>query len=92
MAEFISIKILFFAQAREQTKLSEGTLSLGINKAHLTASDLLSEIIDNYPGLRPLQKCVILSKNCTYLDLDSEEVLQLRSNDEIAVIPPISSG
>jgi molybdopterin converting factor small subunit len=89
--QLISIKVLFFAQAREQTKLSEGRVSFEV-KRQFTASHLLNEIIQNYPGLKPLQNCVILSKNCTYLDLDSQEFIQLSSNDEIAVIPPISSG
>src|SRR5947209_3458298 len=88
--EGIQVRVLFFAKARELVKFSEATISL---KEHsLTPRNLFEEILNHWPNLRPLQNCMILARNQAYLDLDSETEVQLVVGDEIAVIPPISSG
>jgi len=86
-----TVKVLFFAQAREQTKLKEGSITLSANDS-FKAREILNLIIKNYPSLGPLQDCLILARNQNYLDLESEEYFELHSSDEIAVIPPISAG
>jgi molybdopterin converting factor small subunit len=88
-----SIRVLFFAQAREVTKLREGSLSLKIsNQSELTPLEILQAILEKYPSLQPLQHCIILAHNQTYLDLESPQRLRLQETDELAVIPPISAG
>jgi len=86
----ITIKILFFAQARECTKLRES--SINFEQKHIKAKALFAKVLEQFPGLKPLEKCIILAKNKTYLDFDSDEDILLRSEDELAVIPPISAG
>jgi len=86
----ISVRILFFAQAREQTKQSEGNI-LFPRKSY-KAREILDSILLSFPELKPLERCVILARNQNYLDFNSDELVDLKANDEIAVIPPISSG
>jgi molybdopterin converting factor small subunit len=86
----VAIRILFFAKAREIVKVSEETLYL--DRSWSKVRSLFEEILNRWPSLRPLQDCLILARNQGYLDLDSEEEVELLLNDEIAVIPPISSG
>lgn len=90
MDQIVSVRILFFAQAREQTKQSEGNIYLP--QGTYKAREILTSILDTFPELRPLANCVILAKNQNYLDFSSDEDIELKANDEIAVIPPISSG
>lgn len=90
MAQTVPVRILFFAQAREQTKQTEGNIDFP-RKAY-KAREILESILETFPELKPLEQCVILAKNQNYLDFNSEELVDLRANDEIAVIPPISSG
>ena len=84
------VQILFFAQAREQAKLREGSITVERNL--VKAKELLANVIESYPGLKPLEKCIILAKNRVYLDFESEEDILIRPEDELAVIPPISAG
>ena len=90
MAEEVSIRILFFAKARELVKSSEETIVL--KNSSITARLLFEEILSHWPILKPLQECIILARNQSYLEFDSEDEIQLLANDEVAVIPPISSG
>lgn len=89
--EFISVRVLFFAQAREQAKTSQANLSFSPSRRY-TPKEILDSILLKFPSLKPLEGCIILAKNQTYLDLQSEEGVLLREVDEVAVIPPISAG
>lgn len=87
----VPVRILFFAQAREQTKTSEAFLDFSSTITY-TPRQILDAILINFPTLKPLQHCVILAKNQAYLDFDSEDKILFKSSDEVAVIPPISAG
>lgn len=87
----VLVRILFFAQAKEQTKTSEATISFSASKAY-KPREILESILASFPTLKPLQQCIILAVNQTYLDSESEEEFVFKSIDEIAVIPPISAG
>ena len=43
-------------------------------------------------SLEILRDNIVLSLNEEYLDLDSEEIVDIKEGDTIAVIPPISGG
>lgn len=90
MDKTVSVRILFFAQAREQTKQSEGNIDF-VQRTY-KPREILNSILNTFPELKPLEHCVILARNQNYLDFNSEEEIDLKANDEIAVIPPISSG
>jgi molybdopterin converting factor small subunit len=86
----ITIRILFFAQAREQAQSPQGYLKF--SNRRIKPKDILQNLLTSFPALIPLQDCIILALNQNYLDIDSDQELELRSTDELAVIPPISAG
>jgi molybdopterin converting factor small subunit len=87
----ILVRILFFAQAREQTKTSEAQISFSSLRTY-KPKEILDSILNNFPALKPLEHCLILARNQNYLDFDSKEEILFKSADEVAVIPPISAG
>ena len=42
--------------------------------------------------LEPIRNNILLAVNQEYIDLSDETVISLHSDDEIAVIPPLSGG
>eukprot|EP00094_Tigriopus_californicus_P009607 TCALIF_09262-PA protein Name:"Similar to VP15 Molybdopterin synthase sulfur carrier subunit (Zea mays)" AED:0.46 eAED:0.46 QI:0/-1/0/1/-1/1/1/0/85 len=83
----VSIKVLLFAKARELAGTHELTLNVVPN---LSASDLVTQIEAQCPDLAILRGSFVLALNQDYVD--HNQVLDLKSGDELAVIPPISGG
>lgn len=83
----ISVKILFFAKAREI--VGTKTAFLELNSPKTTYLHLLNKITDQF-SLKEIQQSVILSLNEEYCK--PEDDLILKPGDEIAVIPPLSGG
>jgi len=84
----IKVSLLFFAKIREITgKTSTDFL---VDKL-LTSSELINQIFEQYPELKPLEKNLIIAVNQVYIN-NFEEVINFKENDEIALIPPISGG
>lgn len=90
MAEGPKIRVLFFAVARELVKSREEIIQ--VSCSNITGENLLLEILEHFAVLKPLKYCLVLARNHSYLDLSLEQEIQLEEDDEIAVIPPISSG
>ena len=92
MTDFVSIKILFFASAREAAgDISSVDLQLPSDSADTAA--LRKTLAESYPGLSTM---VLDEENLT-LALNEEyvtagQVLPLKSGDTVALIPPISGG
>jgi molybdopterin converting factor subunit 1 len=78
------MKILFFAQLKETAGVSEAELEIG----DLDTAGLWAHLLDRWPSLVPLQTQVRLARNGAYAAGD--EVFL--SNDEVALIPPVSGG
>ncbi len=53
-----------------------------------SVSDLISDLVDKYPGLKPVEGKIVVAVNYEY---QSHNYL-LRSDDEVALIPPVSGG
>jgi len=88
-----SVRVLFFAQAREVLKgTRESSVPIICGTKGYTAKDILDLILTTFPALTPLKNSVILARNQTYLDLECSEEIELKPSDELAVIPPISAG
>lgn len=85
-SESVTIKILFFAKARELIGNKE---VLERVPRKITGKNLLSLIIKKYE-LDRLKCNVILALNENWIDLNSD--LILKEADEVAVIPPLSGG
>jgi len=85
MAAAVEVKVLFFAKARELVGCSSSSCSLPSN---CTSDQLLAALLTAFPSLEALGGAFVLSLNEEYVEGD----LTLRTNDELAVIPPISGG
>lgn len=82
----VSVKLLFFAKARELTGKNEAVVEVHQN---IKGSDLLHFLLAKF-NLECIGENVILSLNENYVDLDSN--LKLNNADELAIIPPLSGG
>mmetsp|Transcript_25303 Transcript_25303/g.39720 ORF Transcript_25303/g.39720 Transcript_25303/m.39720 type:complete len:93 (+) Transcript_25303:73-351(+) len=92
MSTTITIKILFFASAREAAGgITSTNLELDADAADTQV--LRTKLASLYPKLAPLvqdEENLTLALNEEYVDMG--EVKQLSSGDTVALIPPISGG
>ena len=90
MNETITVKVnvLFFAKVRELTNRSSVQLEI---TSKLSLKNLIDQVIFQYPSLEVLKENLIIALNQNYVN-DLSEILVLKENDEIALIPPISGG
>lgn len=84
----VSVRVLFFAQARELSGLSQAVLAT--IPETILAKDLLDTICDSFK-LTLIKDSVILSVDEQFCS-DPNQLVTLRDNSEVAVIPPISGG
>ena len=83
--------LLYFAAASAYTKKSSESI-----RAPLRASELFETLENLYPGIKDkvLSSCAV-TVNLEYIDLDeadkSKEII-FKEGDEVAIIPPVSSG
>ena len=84
--------ILYFAAASTFTKRTSEHL-----QAPVKARDLFARLEERYPGIKEkvLVSCAI-TVNLEYIDIDEEDAADLdreiKEGDEVAIIPPVSSG
>lgn len=84
--------ILYFAAASTFTAKSGEHLA-----APLEARNLFRTLDERYPGIadRVLSSCAV-TVNLEYVDIDGDDAphldLVIREGDEVAIIPPVSSG
>lgn len=88
MTDRVSVKLLFFAKARELVGRSEAEVDF--SKNNFTKKTLLDEITKIYGMLLPLVNCLLLAVNEEYVD--SSETIHLKDGDVVAVMPPLSGG
>ena len=81
------ITILFFAKAKELVNQSEAEIDL---PPELTINQLFEAIEHQWPVLHKFKRTFAIALNEEYLDLDS--TVTLKSQDTLAIIPPISGG
>lgn len=86
---FIQVRVLFFAKARDLAEITETQLTLPLQEQYC-CSDLLALICDKY-NLNLIKHSVILAVNEEYCD-DLSNCVSLKTGDEIAIIPPLSGG
>lgn len=80
--------LLYFASASSYTKKA-----LDYLRAPSSGAKLFDELERMYPGIRDrvLASCA-LTVNLDYVDLDDPEQNIIQAGDEVAIIPPVSSG
>jgi molybdopterin converting factor small subunit len=90
MADDASFKILYFAAASTMTKKQSETF-----KAPLNVKQLFKQLETQYPGItEKVLNSSAITVNLNYIDLEDQDGadLEIRSGDEVAIIPPVSSG
>jgi molybdopterin synthase sulfur carrier subunit len=83
--------ILYFANASSHTGKNHEALP-----APMTLQKLFSELESRYPGMKAkiLDSCLV-TVNLEYVDVPAEgeaSSVNLQAADEVAIIPPVSSG
>lgn len=79
------MKILFFANGREATGVSEFEME---TRELLSAAEVWNRLIIKFPDLEALQSTARLARNGEYATAES----RFGNADEVAVIPPVSGG
>ena len=85
-----TVKILFFAKARELVLKDSDTILLFLEGNVTTGGEILNQVLVKYPALTPIAKNIVLAINQEYVEL--EQVIKIESKSEIAIIPPLSGG
>ncbi|KAF2151804.1 Molybdopterin synthase sulfur carrier subunit [Myriangium duriaei CBS 260.36] len=78
--------LLFFASAQTCTRKASETLA-----APMTVAELMENLEQRYPGMQKILQSSALTINLDYVDDDSPSVV-INDGDEVAIIPPVSSG
>ncbi|CAD0083971.1 unnamed protein product [Aureobasidium vineae] len=80
--------ILYFASAASFTNKSSDDLA-----APMKLSTLFDHLEDMYPAIKPkiLHSCA-LTVNLEYVDVHADADVLINEGDEVAIIPPVSSG
>lgn len=80
--------ILYFASAGSYTKKDSEMI-----KAPLPLKDLFAFLEGRYAGMEQeiLQSCMV-TVNLDYVDALQDRALVIEEGDEVAIIPPVSSG
>ncbi len=88
----VSVRVLFFARAREITRVNECSLWLTTEDGEWRGcpEDLMGLLEEAYRDLGEIRGAYTLAVNQEYIARD--EPLVLRRGDEIALITPISGG
>lgn len=81
----MNLQVKLFGIAREIA--SESQVQIEIEKEEPKVADLLERLKTQYPDLQKLRS-LLIAVNSDY----AEEDTLLNSQDEIAVIPPVSGG
>lgn len=81
----VHVKVLFFASAKEVSGKSEVSLQV---KAKLSYDELKDLLCKEF-NLEIIKNNFILALNQDYIEAGP---LELKNNDELAVIPPLSGG
>ncbi|KAG5672133.1 hypothetical protein PVAND_002287 [Polypedilum vanderplanki] len=81
----VNIKVLFFAIAREIVGTSQSNIKV---KSKISFEDLKLYICEVF-GLNTIKSNIVLAINQEYVESGD---IELKNNDELAIIPPLSGG
>jgi MoaD family protein len=81
----MKIRVQFYAQLRDLAGASELSIDL---PDQATVSDLLASIYARIPALRSQDKSILVGAGVEFVD----RKYQLKSGDEISIMPPVQGG
>ena len=79
------MRVQFFAQVRDLIKTDTADVDLN-NGANV--SDMLENLYQKFPALRGHDKTILVGAGVEFVGRD----YKLKSNDEIAIMPPVQGG
>lgn len=82
----VEVNVLFFAKARELVGKLNDCL---IVETPITYCSLLDLLVDKY-SLQEIRNTIILAVNKQFIT--KEDSFEIKTGDEIAIIPPLSGG
>ncbi|KAI9502260.1 hypothetical protein BX070DRAFT_24863 [Coemansia spiralis] len=85
-----SIEVLYFAIVRDGTKKEKETIL--VESDNPTVESVISELKKRYSSLSPLFDSSLVSLNEEYCDKEEQSSTQIKDNDVIGIIPPVSGG
>lgn len=88
-ASSVTVRVLFFARARELADTPQVSLSVPLGTTPWAA--FKEHVLARFPALAVLADHCVLALNQEYVVADAPE-RPLVNGDELAVIPPISGG
>jgi MoaD family protein len=78
-------RVQFYAQLRDLAGIREQDFDLAEGA---TVGDLLSQIYAQYPSLRAHDKSILIGAGVEFVDRN----YQLKSGEEISIMPPVQGG
>lgn len=81
----MNVKVKFFAIARDLVGKDEMLLSL---PEHASTMTVMNKLVEQFPKFQDWKPYIRIAVNYEYVPHD----YQLKDNDEVAVIPPVSGG
>ena len=81
----MKVRVQFYAQLRDLTKTESADVDLG---GSAKVSDLLENLYQRFPALRAHDKTILVGTGLEFVDRGYE----LKSGDEIAIMPPVQGG
>jgi len=81
----MKVRVQFYAQLRDLAGIREQDVDLAEGA---TVGDLLSQIYAQYPSLRAHDKSILIGAGVEFVDRN----YQLKSGEEIAIMPPVQGG
>ncbi|RVE53865.1 hypothetical protein evm_001527 [Chilo suppressalis] len=82
----VTVKLLFFAKAKELAGLKETTVQL---PSKISYEQLVNYIVDRF-NLETIKNNILLAKNEQACEQSGD--IEIKDKDNIAVIPPLSGG
>jgi small subunit ribosomal protein S28e len=79
--------VLYFATASTFTGKDHEMLP-----ASLRLGDLFSQLEETYPGFARILDSCLVTRNLDYVDPGEQADVMIQDRDEIAILPPVSSG
>ncbi|KAG9488254.1 molybdopterin synthase sulfur carrier subunit-like [Eleutherodactylus coqui] len=82
------VVLLYFAKSSELAGVRSETVTL---PQEITSRDVWDKIVALHPRLSAIKNSVLLAVRQEYVSI-GDDIITLRTGDEVAVIPPISGG
>lgn len=86
----VIVRILFFAKARELVQKESDKITISLSTTKITGKNLLDIILEKFPTLGPISQNIVLAANEEYIE--PEQLIDIETCNEIAIIPPLSGG